>query len=331
MAIRLRNKENNYIKKENYKFNQKLFIFLFFLVLSSVFWLFNALDHNYSTNITFPVKYIHHMSDKEMIGDIPMELNLNVSGQGYTLLRNIITTRQHPIILKVTSLYFAEVPNDTNRFYILTRNLKDNIQRQLGTEITLNYTLPDTIYYTFSPIERKKVPVEPNINIEFASQYMLGRSIISKPDSIIISGPRTLTDTIIKVQTQYRKFTKVDKSFSVDLKLKPIDDVYFVRNNVTLTVPVEKYTESFVMVPIKVINLPDSVEMKTFPASVKISYIVALQNYNKVRPGLFRVIVDYKSIYSSFNNKLKVSLERQPAFIRLVNFRPKNVDYIIEK
>ncbi len=331
MTKKLKNTELSYSTRKEYKFNQKFLIFLFFLVLSFIFWLLNALDHNYSTNISFPIKYIHQIPDKEMVSDVPLELTLNVSGQGYTLLRNIITVSHHPILLSVSSLYLNEIPKDTNRFFVITRGLKEFVQRQFGTELLINYIIPDTIFYTFSAIERKKVPVEPNINIEFANQYMYGRSIISQPDSIIISGPKILVDTIMKVQTEFKKFTKIDKSFTVELKLNHVEGVYFVREKVKLTVPVDKYTETSVVVPIKVINLPDSMEMKTFPASIKINYIVSLQNYNKVRPGQFKAIVDYKSIYSSINSKLKVTLERQPAFIKLISFRPKNVDYIIEK
>jgi hypothetical protein len=326
-----RSKERYYANRKEYKFNQKLLTFLFFLVLASIFWLLNALDHNYSTNITFPIKYIHQMPNKEMVGDVPKELNLNVSGRGYTLLRDVFTASQHPIILRAMSLSYDSINSDSNNFSVQTRSLKEIIQRQLGTEITLNYITPDTIFYEFSPIERKKVPVEPNLDIEYASQYMLGSGVTSKPDSIIVSGPHSLTDTIKKVQTVYKKFSKVDKSFSVDFNLIPITGVYFVKKQVAIFVPVEKFTESFIMVPVIVINLPDSMEMKTFPASIKINYIVSLRNYNKVRPQQFRAIVDYRNINSSINNKLKVTLERQPAFVKSVSFRPKTVDYIIEK
>ncbi len=266
-----------------------------------------------------------------MVDDLPTELNLNVSGRGYTLLRNVFTASQHPIILREIALNYNSYSPDSNKSYVLTRSLKEIIQLQLGSELVLNYIAPDTIFYEFSIVERKKVPVEPNIDLDFASQCMLGSDIISKPDSIIISGPRSLTDTIKKVQTIYKRFTKVDKSFSIDLELIPIKGVFFVGKQVTLNISVDKYTESFVMIPIKVINLPDSMEMKTFPASVRINYIVALRNYNKVRPRQFRAIVDYRTIYNSINNKLKVTLERQPAFAKSVSFKPKNVDYIIEK
>lgn len=266
-----------------------------------------------------------------MVGEIPSELTLNVSGQGYSLLREIFSARQHQLVLKVLSLNFSTIPTDSNKSFVLTKTMKEFLQRQMGPEISLNYITPDTLLYNFSTIIRKKVPVEPNIDIEFNRQYMLGSKFIVQPDSIIVSGPKVLIDTISKVQTEYRNFDKTDKSFSTELKLIPYSGVYFVRKKVILTVPVEKYTESFVMVPIKVLNIPDSMTMKTFPSSIKVSFIISLRNYNKVNVRQFRAIVDYKEIYLSINNKLKVSLERQPVFVKSISFHPKNVDYIIEK
>jgi YbbR domain-containing protein len=322
---------NPYIRRKEYKAKQKIFTFLFFLVLATIFWLLNALDHNYSTNTVYPLRYIHQLPDKEMVGEIPSEITLNIGGRGYSLLWNKLTVAQHPLTLRVMSLSFYDIPSDSNHYFILTKNLKETLQRQLGSELVLNYISPDTIFYNFSTIIRKKVPVEPNVDIEFEKQFMLGSSIISQPDSIIISGPHSLIDTINKVQTLYKKFEKVDKSFSIELKLKPIDGAYFVRKKVTLTFPVDKFTESSVFVPIKVINQPDSMRMKTFPSGVRVSFIVSLENFNKATTQQFRVIVDYNGIYSSINNKLKVILERQPAYIRSVSYRPRYVDYIIEK
>lgn len=322
---------SRYTGKE-FKFKQKLLTFLFFLALSSIFWLLNKLENNYSANITYPIKYIYHKPDKELVGDVPSELNLNLSAQGYALLRSMITARQHPIVFRLISLNFNEITGDTNRYFVLTRNLKEVIQRQIGSEITLNYISPDTLFYNFSTIVRKKVVIVPNIDLEFEKQYMPGAGgTISQPDSIVISGPRSLIDTINKVYTVYKKFTKVDKSISEEFKLQPIEGVYFVKNKAILSIPVDKYTETFLMVPVKINNLPDSMQMKTFPSAIRVSFIVALRNYNKVTPYQFKAVVDYKNVYTSINNRLKVNLERQPAYVKFVSYRPMNVDFIIEK
>jgi hypothetical protein len=316
---------------KDFKFNQKIITFLFFLVLASLFWLLNALDRSYSTNITFPIKYIHHKPDKELVGNIPSEISLNVTGHGYALLRNMFTAVQHPIVLRVMSLNFNEIRGDSSRYYLLTKGLKELIQMQLGLEITLNYMDPDTLYYKFSPVVRKKVPVLADVQFDFEKQFMQANAISIKPDSIIISGPEAIVDTVSDVKTHFQSFSKIDKSFSVEMKLVPIEKVYLVRNNVTITVPVEKYTESFIEVPIKAINLPDGFTIKTFPSSVKVNYEVSLRNYKRVSYRLFRIVVDYSSVRSGISNKLKVNLERQPSFIRNVSFSPKSVDFIIER
>lgn len=266
-----------------------------------------------------------------MVDNIPDEISLNVSGHGYALLREIITNRQHPVIFRIITLSFNSVPGDTVHVYLLTKNLKENIQRQLGSDLALNYISPDTLFYTFSQIVRKKVWVEPNLEIEFEKQFMLGGNIFSMPDSIYITGPRSAVDTVNKVKTVQKKYYLIDKSFSEELKLLPIEGISLSKKSVTVSVPVEKYTEAYMNVPIKIINIPDSLEMKLFPTFIKVNYIVALRNYNKVTPWHFRATVDYKQAHTSINNKLRVVLERQPAIVRSVNFRPKNVDFIIVK
>ncbi len=319
------------INRKEYRLRQKVLVFLFFLVLSTIFWLLNTLDHNFSANITFPIRYILLRPDREMVGNIPEEITVNVSGQGYALLRGILTSSQHPIIFRMITLDLNNVPGDSGKLYLLTNNLKDNIQRQINTEFTLNYISPDTLFYAFSPIVRKKVSIEPDIDIEFEKQFMQGGSIVAMPDSIVITGPESTLDTIDHVYTEYKKYTRTNRTFSEELKLLPIDNVSFTKKIVVISVPVEKFTESSINVPIKIINIPDSMEMKLFPTFIKVNYIVALDNYNKVSVWNFRATVDYNMAHSSINNKLKVTLERQPAIIRSVSFRPKNVDYIIVK
>jgi len=317
--------------RKRYKLRHKVVVYIFFLALSTVFWLLNALDNDYSTNIAFPIKYIHYRPDKEMVGEIPQSLSLNVSGHGYALLRNILTTKSHPIIFRVVALKFTEAPNDSGKFYLITRILKENIQRQIGTELVLNYITPDSLLYSFSPVVTKKVPVRANMEIEFSRQYMQEGKIIYQPDSIVITGPQSVLDTIKQIVSKKERVNEVDKSFSRILKFEKIENVDYQIDKVTATVPVEKFTESTIKIPIKSVNVPDSFSLKTFPTHISVLYLVSLRNYNKVTAGQFSAMVDYNSAKNSINNKLKVRIDRYPAMIKLVNFNPKNVEYLIEK
>ena len=271
------------------------------------------------------------MPNKEMVGAIPYELNIVVNGQGYALLRSIFTSNQHPVVFKVMALPLIEISKDSGKYYILTKQLKEAIQLQMGNEIVVNYVNPDTLFYTFSPIVHKKVPVEPNIDLGFEQQYIQSGNVYTKPDCVVIAGPKAVIDTIKQVKTEFKSFTQLNSSFSADIKLQSIEKVYLTKGSVTIIVPVDKYTEAQVNVPIKAINIPDSFQIKTFPGSITVSFDVTLHNYKRVSSKLFRAVVDYSSLNKSINNKLKVNLERQPAFLKNVTYKPKSVDFIIEK
>lgn len=317
--------------REGKRLRQKFVTFFFFLLLSILFWLLSALDHSYSTNITFPIKYVQHLPNKEMVGDIPTEIKINITAQGYSLLGHIFTSKKKPIQLQVINLPFINLTEDSSRCIVLVHTFKESVQRQLGNEVQVNYILPDTLYYSFSPIVRKKVPIKPNLDLEFSKQFMQGGNVIIQPDSIIIAGPSSILDTINKVLTVHYRARDVNKSFSVDLKLKNILNVYFVKNSITITVPVEKYTESSLIVPIRVINVPDSLDLKVFPTHVKVNVIIALQNYNRLSPQNFVMVVDFRTINYGINNKLRVNMLRCPGYVKVIGFSPRNVEYLIEK
>jgi hypothetical protein len=95
-------------------------------------------------------------------------------------------------------------------------------------------------------------------------------------------------------------------------------------------VPVEKFTEKTLTIPIKALNLPGDLLLRTFPGFITVSTMVSVSDYNKVTPDLFRAVVDYNDVLSG-SGKLKVNLVQSPAFIVNTKYLPKSVEFIIEK
>ena len=266
-----------------------------------------------------------------MTKNIPNEIVLNVTAHGYTLLRSQLTARNNPVYFRVISLSFLEISRDSGKYLLLTRTINENVQRQLGDQITLNYISPDSLFYYFSPVIRKKVPIRPNLSLEYEKQFMQGGDMIIQPDSVIISGPSIILDTLNYIRTELYKMIKINKPFTINLDLEESPNLRYFPKATTIAVPVEKYTETTLSVPIKAINVPDSMFLKTFPSNIKLNLLVSLQNYNKLSPDLFDVVVDYNNTFSNINNKIKVRIDKQPYFVKIIGFSPINVEYIIER
>ncbi len=317
------------LSRKDYKLRQKILSFLFFLLLSFIFWLFKILDNYYTTNLSFPVEFVPYRVDMVMVGDNPKNLTLNVTGQGYTLVKKKFAINPKPIVIQMLVLNLKQVSKGSHHYYAITHPLKEYIQRQLGTELTLNFLYPDTLWFNLSPITYKKVKVIPNVKIKYVKQHMLEGDLIVQPDSIEVKGPITMLDTLSAVYTEYVTFIGVFRSFTRILPLIPIHQVSYSTNEVSVTIPVEKFTQASLTIPIKTVNVPDSIHLTLLPSKINVEFLVSLKNYKKINPSLFSIIVDYKDCIAS-SNKLPVRIDRSPYMIKNLNYYPRNVEYLIE-
>jgi len=307
-------------------------IFLFFLLASSIFWLLQALNKEYVAKITYPVQYSGFPKGKVLTNKLPDHLILKVKAHGFTLLGYKINPAIEPITISVNT-YISDSKSTAEgmQFPILTKDFKGRIIRQISSEIELVDILPDTIRFHFTDIISKNVFVKPDIKSSFEKQYKQKGKYQIKPYQITAKGPRAVLDTIDFAVTEFRELTNLNKTTVIDLALKKIKGVSLSPETITLTVPVEKFTEGSMIIPIEVKNLPDSLQLSTFPGEITVSYLIGLEDYDKVESSDFRAIVDYKSINNNLGNKLRVKIVKHPSNASSIKFHPKSVEYIVEK
>jgi hypothetical protein len=323
---------SKFTDREKVKFKKELLIYLFFLVISVVLWYLIALSKDYTTTINYPVTYNNFPKGKVLVSDLPEELGLEVKGFGFTILKHKIFSFFYPITLPINKFRLDILRKDNQYdYFLLTRYAKDWIGNQLGTEIQVVEIKPDTLVFKFTDVVEKKVAVKPMLNLLFEKQYLSFENIKVKPDSIVVSGPEIMVDTLNFVYTKELKLKNVKDSVVKELELLPIKKFSFQTDKVMVTVPVEKYTEKVLNLPIEADNVPETYDIKTFPGSIKLSCWVGISNYDKLAPFMFRVTVDYNTLSTNSQSKLKVNLVKFPHNIQNIKFNPKSVDYIIEK
>ena len=325
-----------FVKLKNFfqqKIDRKVIIFLFFLFISTFFWLLNSLSKEYTTDISFPARYSNFPKNKVLVGNLPAKIDVKIKAYGFTLLKYMIKPALPPIKFDLRSITFHQSSNDpaSPNYYILTRYEVDKIDKQLSNEVDVVGISPDTIHFQFVNVVNKKLPIFANVELDYEKQFMQNGELVISPDSIIITGPRTILDTINQISTKFKKFEKVNDTVSSKIDLIPIQNVKTRVNEVLVNIPVEKFTEAKFEIPIEIINLSDSLHMTIFPKELKLSFLVALSDYDKVREFMFKAIVDYSKIGESLNNKLKIELQKTPDFIKDLKQFPLNADFIVEK
>lgn len=333
MQYSFRNEVGQYTKtdREKVKFNKRLLIYLFFLIIATLFWFLNALNKNYAVNIEFPVRFYNFPSDKVLVSDLPLKLKLRINGHGFTIIKHKFYAGISPLKIDVQGAGAEPMNDSTKVYYLLSRRIRERLVPQIGEDLQVLNVYPDSLFFTLDSIINKPMAVKPNIQLQFKKQFMQKGKPIVSPESIMVFGPKVVVDSMKFAYTELYTKKKLSDTLKVSLKLKPVKTVRYGVENVSITVPVENYTEANVTVPIEVINLPDNLILRTFPGYITVSGVVAISDYPKMKPGLFKVTVDYKQTLNSSSSRLKVTLLQSPDFMARISFAPKAVEYIIEK
>lgn len=310
--------------------DRRVMVFLFFLLVSTIFWFLSILGREYTSTLRYPVRYRNFPDKMVLVGDLPSNLELTVNAHGYTLLKHYFSRRVLPLVFNVSSFSLNRIPDtETKNYYILTSVAASRIAGQLGADIEILDIRPDTLFFNFTEMVSRNLPVKPVLNIDFEPQFMIKGNVGVYPDTIVASGPATQIDTMQFVPTVPLNIKGLNESVEKPVSLSGYEMISFSESSVRLTIPVEQFTEASIKVPVEAVNLPDTLKIKIFPSGITVSYLVALTDYEQINSRQFRATVDYTSILPG-SGRLAVNLVKQPDLIKTVRFKPRNVDFIIE-
>ena len=309
----------------------KAFVFLVCLGLSSFLWFLNSLEKNYTDHITLPVRYINLPKNKDLTGKLPEKFDITVDALGYTLLRYKLRLAFSPLLLDVNELTNNYLENRyLSKYTISTNSHKEEFAKQISSEIGIISIRPDSLTFKVSHVKVKMVKVHPVTDLTFAREYILQKLPVAKPESILIRGPEEIIDTLTDIDTEVIRLKNLSQTVARDVALILSPELKTEENVVSVQINVEQYTEAKFEIPVLIINLPDSLLIKTFPSKVKVSCRVGVSQYNKLNSTNFKAIIDY-SRRSRILTKLPINLESVPGNVISVDYFPKEVDYITER
>jgi len=312
------------------KLNPNSFTFFFFLLVSAIFWFFNALNKDYVATIKVPLKFLNFPENKLVAGDFLDHVDVRVSASGYSFLKyNSASFDEAEINLKLYSIH--KIPETKGKkFYLLTSTIENEIVSLLNEEMEIRNIEPDSIVFELDEVIKKKVPINRNFLINYRRQYMLNGNIDIMPDSIFIKGVQSVLDTINSVNTQTKVYNDVYDSLEFNIELDKISGVWLSKEIIKCVVPVEEFAELSFVLPIEIENKPENLNLKLFPSEAKVICNVGFSQYRQVFKQQFRFTVDYHHIKNN-PDRIKLNLDKFPENVSSVRYYPISVEYLVEE
>lgn len=310
-----------------------MYVFLVCLLVSMIIWLLIKLSGEFFSDITYPVTFRATPENYILTGAQDSMLSLNVKMTGFALIATKYFSDKSPVELDLEDLTFNPSGADTVQVKYGTDVLAGEIADELNIEKELVSVWPDTLVFQFQKFAKKKVKIIPHLVFELKKQFQLSRSIKIQPDSVEVSGPKGIISRMETVRTKKIDLGVIDETHVIDASLKPSSNsnISYSEKKVSVTIPVEKFTEASVELDIIIDKDNRDIAVKIFPEKVTVYYLVSLNDFNRVDPEMFRAEVNYQTNMELFTRKLKVEIVNKPDFVRINKIKPQKVEYIIIK
>ena len=151
---------DNLIKKISGGMNKNIAVFAFFLFLSTLFWFLNALGKEIEAEIIYPVNYINLPKNRLIVEDQQANVNLLLRGQGYSVLKLKLKSRNTPIIVDISTISYKRVPGSSDLdYFILTSGITKSLPFLLKSECEIASVKPDTLFFTLSDISPESASI----------------------------------------------------------------------------------------------------------------------------------------------------------------------------
>ncbi len=312
--------------------SRKLYVFLFCLALAVFFWLLNALSKNFTTDAVFNVSYVNQPSNKVVLNELPDQLKIKIKGLGFDLMAYKLRLKGSTINVDLSDL--NQFNNQLQSSTLASSSFYSYISNQLGEQIEIKEIYPDSIHFLFDEKKEKKVKIIPITQLNFEKQFQLYGEMLVKPAVTKISGPASIIDTITAVYTEELVLNDLSETktetvpFLQEYAFKKLN---FNPSKIIIHIPVEKFTESSVMVNVTYVNVPDSIEIKAIPNEVELKFLIPLSKMASLASAKFIAEIDYTEINDNFSHKLKIVLAEYPEYIQSLTLNPGKVEYILKK
>ncbi len=314
-------------KKTAKKYSKrKVKLFLFFLLVASIFWVLTKFSREFTAIMTAKIHYVDLPDTAALAQGNLNEITYDLTANGFEIL--FYKLKKPTLEIDVAKYYKKE----ENGFTITRNELVSQLSAKFNKYMEIKNLSVDELKVNLDPIVLKKVRVKPRIEISFKEGFKPIDSIQVKPDSITISGPEGVLKKINAVDTKLLTLHNVEKPISETVGIdSPSDEIVkIIPTKVNVEWPVAEFSQGKFTLPVEVINLPPGLELKLVPERISISFDIAVDDFSAVSRENFRVVCDYSKRNDKENFMLPI-LAKKPAGAVNIVFEPKKVDFFVFK
>ena len=307
------------------KMSKEIFIFLFFLALSGIFWLSLTLNETYEREFAVPVSVVGVPKNAVLTSDEVDTVRVTIRDKGI-----VLASYEYGKALSRIELPFRNYTHNNGTGQVPASEIQKRIYQNLMSSSKITAIKPEKMEFFYNYGSKKQVPVRWSGRVIPEELYFISR-VVYNPDSVTVFASEDKLDSISMVYTEQLNYANFRDTLVVDCNLAKLRGVKTVPDRIRIQFFTDVLTEERISnIPIVGINMPEGKVLRTFPAKTSVSFVTGVSVYRNLKPEDFTVIVDYDEIRQNPSEKCRIYLKKVPPGISRTKLETTMVDYLIE-
>ncbi|MDP4289934.1 MAG: YbbR-like domain-containing protein [Bacteroidota bacterium] len=321
------NREKHIQKFANARLRYQFFVSVVCLIASISFWMLIKLSNDYTLSFNIPLKFVNVPDTRMITGTSDSIVQVTMQAQGYKLILLRYLDKSKPLLIDLSNGKKTLTPDEITSQVQLLPWVR-SYSTFLGFVNEIHSIHPEQVSVKMNRVHCKSVPVRLSADITFAPQYLQFDPYLIKPSHVMVFGTRSMIDSIRFAQPELIKARNLSESVVRTVHLNAntlINKPFFLPSRIQVTIPVQKFTEENIEVPISLPGLVPGHTIKLFPDKAVVSCIVAMSDYIRLNPHLFTI----SAVLNRSDNMYHLMVTNAPEFVRNVKITPEKVEYLI--
>lgn len=271
--------------------------------LATVLWFFSISTSQFEADVELPIEIRNLREGKALSEDTPRTAVLRFRGTGRALAKLFL------LLPSDSKLVLDLVRVRQRQTFYLDEYIKQNPQRiripikdVMQSIEFIEVVEPDTVLIILGDYKEKRARVIPQISVIPAPGYTQVGGIKITPSSVLVQGVVEAVDAVESVRTMRSTYADLKENLNFTIGLLHPDpakmlDVLPVL--VTVDIDIQAIGERrFSEVPVRVINVPKSLNVFVSPSMLGITIIGGTDYLGALDPASIEIIIDYATQWS---------------------------------
>ena len=266
-------------------------VVVYCILTAATFWFFSALNKEYDASVKYPVEWSFDEEGYIVIDELPDDIQMNVSGIGWNLLRANSGIGLTPLVLNLS---------DPSAIKSLPGTYFANQVAEELDQLQLNYIIEDSLLFNIEHREIQSFPIYiDSLHIDLEEGYRITSPIEYDVELIEIEGPKNVLEAMPK--DTFWVFvieTNIDGRFSneVPFQLEYPDLMEAKPQTIKVSFEVSKFINQEIELPIAYTHIESLKNIFFKDSLITVHYLVQEELKDSVSLENMIVEADFNSI-----------------------------------